>query len=109
MRVDIEHIEWLKEELARINRANLSDITFYKDDKIVEINPDNVDEFEFIGLNNTDFITSGYYKKELKDRKKEGLKWLEKLSKTTGIKTPKIGKNDHIPVDEWDGLDEDKF
>lgn len=108
MRVNIEYVEWLNEERAKINRATLSEIDFYKDDVKLEIDPRLIEDFDFTGLNNIDFISSGYYLKKVIDRVKEGLDWLEELGKRTGIKTPKIVKKGFIPVDEFDDLYEEE-
>ena len=62
MRVDIESILEAKEILNIVNRLNLPDIVFYENDKIVNIDIKKIDDFVFTGLNNTDFILSGFYK-----------------------------------------------
>ena len=65
MKVDIEYIEWLQEERARINRAELADIEFYENRVRIDIPKKTIVDFSFIGLNNIDFITTGFYKDEL--------------------------------------------
>jgi len=62
MRVDIEHIEYLNKERRKINMAALRDIEFYKNGKRVEISDKIIEDFEFTGLINTDFISTGFYK-----------------------------------------------
>lgn len=62
--VDVDRILEILEELNTINRANLTDIQFKKDGKIIEINPEEIDQWEFIGLNNTAFITQKFYIEE---------------------------------------------
>ena len=64
MRVDVERIKELKKELNDINIEILEDIDFYENDRIVVIDKKLLDEWGYIGLNNTDFITTGYYKGE---------------------------------------------
>lgn len=64
MRVNVEDIQWFRSELAKINRANLSEITFYEtemSESPIDIDPDVVDCFAFTGLSNVDFIATGYY------------------------------------------------
>lgn len=62
MKVNIEHIKYLKSELGKINKVPLEDIEFYEKGKLCRIRKCLVKEFKFIGLNNTDFIMSGFYK-----------------------------------------------
>ena len=62
MRVDIEHIKYLQEERIKINREQLKDIEFYENGVKVDISPSIIENFGFIGLNNTDFIETDYYK-----------------------------------------------
>jgi len=62
MRVDIERIKALKEELQTINEIDLNDIKFFENGAELQIDKKTRDEFKFCGLNNTDFITSGFFK-----------------------------------------------
>jgi hypothetical protein len=62
MRVDVEYVRKLQEERMKINRMNFKDIEWYENGKKVEVSPQIIDDFEFTGLNNTDFITSEVYK-----------------------------------------------
>jgi len=64
IKVNIERIFGIKEELAVINRESLEDIEWHEAGRKIEVNPKNIDRFSFTGLNNVDFITSGYFKKE---------------------------------------------
>jgi len=64
MILEINYIKWLQMERARINRANLHDIKFYKNGKRLNINPKVLEKFEFTGLSNIDFISSGFYEEE---------------------------------------------
>jgi len=62
MKVAIEYIEWIAEERAKINRAELEDIEFFKEGMKLDISQKKINEFKFCGLNNIDFILSEYYK-----------------------------------------------
>lgn len=62
MKIDIEHIKYLKSELHKINRVRLSSLEFYEKGKRIAIPKQLRRDFELIGLNNTDFITTGFYK-----------------------------------------------
>jgi hypothetical protein len=61
MRVDIEYVLRLKEELRKINEIRLEKIEWYKNGSQIDISQDIIDEFIFTGLSNVDFITTGYY------------------------------------------------
>jgi len=63
MRVSIERILWLREELSKINRERLEDIEFLKNGIVVAISKEALDKFSLTGLSNVDFITSEYYKR----------------------------------------------
>jgi hypothetical protein len=65
MKVAVEYIKWLQEERAKINRLELKDIQFFENGMVLDIPEDVIDEFEYIGLNNTDFILSEYYVGEI--------------------------------------------
>jgi len=64
MKVDVERILYLKNELKKINDLALEDIEFYEDGKKVEISKEVIDDFSFVGLSNIYFITTGYYKEQ---------------------------------------------
>lgn len=64
MKIAVEYIKWLAEEQARINQKDLNDIEFFENGMKVEINPEIIKQFKFVGLLNTDFILSRYYLKE---------------------------------------------
>ena len=65
LKVDINHIKYLYEEISKINRVDLSDIQFYDGDKKLKIPRINIEEFKFTGLNNVHFILTGMYKEDL--------------------------------------------
>jgi len=62
MKVDIEHILYLKSELKKINSVDINDIVFMENGEVVEISDEIIEDFAFTGLNNVDIITSGFYK-----------------------------------------------
>ena len=63
-KVHIEHIIYLKEEVDKINKLDLSKIEFYLEGEPIEIPETTVLEFKFTGLNNMDFITCEFYEEE---------------------------------------------
>ena len=58
----IEDIKNLRDQISTINSMNLRDILFFEDGKRVYFTEKLYDDFEFTGLNNIDFICSGFYK-----------------------------------------------
>ena len=62
MRMDVEHIRQVQAERMRINKLKLEDIEWYEKGKKIEISPQVIKDFNFIGLTNTDFITMNVYK-----------------------------------------------
>ena len=65
MKVDIEWIKFLRNELHKINIVDLSSITFLENGIPIEIKKEIIEEFKFAGLNNTTFIEMELYKKAL--------------------------------------------
>jgi len=65
--VAIEEVIELWEGRQRINRLDIEDIIWTKDGKPLSIPLEVVREFELTGLNNNDFILTGYYfRKEIR-------------------------------------------
>ena len=62
MKINIEDIEKNIKYRKKVNKVSLNEIEFYKNNKKINIDPKIIEEFEFVGLNNIDFITTGYYK-----------------------------------------------
>lgn len=65
MKIAVEYIRWLQEERAKINALPLEEITFFENGMKVVVPKEVVNDWDFSGLNNTDFITSGRYKEPL--------------------------------------------
>jgi hypothetical protein len=63
MRVDIEHVEQLQNQLKQINDVPFFEIEWYKNGQLQQFDEDSKIEWVFTGLNNTSFITSEYYLK----------------------------------------------
>jgi hypothetical protein len=61
MQVSIEEIESMAKRRAEINSDRLRGMVFTKAGKVLHIPIERIKEFEFTGLNNIDFITSGFY------------------------------------------------
>jgi hypothetical protein len=64
MKVAVEYIMWLQEEINKINMANLKEIIFFENGVVLEIPKKRIEDYKFMGLNNKDFITTGYYKED---------------------------------------------
>lgn len=60
--VNAEEVRALKEQLREINNIPLEDIEWHEDGKPLDINPEFIKEWRFIGMNNSDFIDTGFYK-----------------------------------------------
>jgi hypothetical protein len=68
MKVKISEILELKRRMIDINMEILEDIEFLDDNgNKLEIDKNIIDEFKFTGLNNMDFISSGFYKEGFKN------------------------------------------
>jgi len=65
MFVKVEYVRWLKSELRKINETSLPDIAWIEDEKILKIDSKVIDDFDFCGLSNVDFITSREYKRNI--------------------------------------------
>jgi hypothetical protein len=57
VRIDIEDVFKLQEQRAEINKGMVSEKEFYKNGKKVDIPKAELDEWDFTGLNNSDFVT----------------------------------------------------
>jgi hypothetical protein len=57
MKINVEDVFKLQEQRSEINKNNASDNEYYKDGKKVGIPKSELDEWDFTGLNNTDFVT----------------------------------------------------
>ena len=66
MDISVEYVMWLQKEVSKINRCDLYDLIIWEGSKKVELSKELLDSFAMTGLNNMDFITSNYYKKEVK-------------------------------------------
>lgn len=62
MRIDVEKIIALKDELRAMNRIPLDQWELYENGERVEVAKEVIEEWKFMGLNNTDFVDSGFYK-----------------------------------------------
>lgn len=59
--ITLEEIQEIQAKRTMINNFDLSSIRFTENGKDININKDLIQEFEFTGLSNIDFITSGFY------------------------------------------------
>jgi len=63
MKIKISEVLFLKERLKEINNLDLSNIEWLDENgNVVEIDPKNISDFKYMGLNNADFIDTGFYK-----------------------------------------------
>lgn len=61
MQIAIEEIEAIAKRRKQINSDQLRGMVFTKGGVVLRIPLDRIKDFEFTGLNNMDFITSGFY------------------------------------------------
>jgi hypothetical protein len=70
MKVKISEIKSLQDRRREINNISLSEIEFIDDNgKTIEIDHKILDEYEFTGLNNIDFIDLDFYLEGFKEVK----------------------------------------
>lgn len=61
--IPVEYIEKIIEERKKINNLDLSKVTWTENGKPIEIPKNILDDWRFTGLNNIDFIDTGFYLK----------------------------------------------
>ncbi len=62
VKIDIERVIKLREELNLINKLSFDDIIWMNGDKQLEVSDEKRESWKYIGLSNTDFIVMDYYK-----------------------------------------------
>lgn len=60
--IAIEEIQELQKRRLEINKLDINDIVFTEKGQPLVVNEKILEDFKFTGLNNTDFITSEFYK-----------------------------------------------
>ena len=60
MKVCIEYVSWLMEEKSKINRVPLEDLEIFENGMKLDIPQKVIDDFDFTGLSNVDFILSNF-------------------------------------------------
>jgi len=60
MKIAIEYVEWLMEEKSKINRVALGDLEIFENGMKLDIPQKVIDDFDFTGLSNVDFILSDF-------------------------------------------------
>lgn len=58
--IDLEEIDYIQSRRLRINRMDLGEAIFMRNGIIIDVPKSKREDFEFTGLNNIDFYTSGY-------------------------------------------------
>jgi hypothetical protein len=58
----VEDVRALRKKLWEINSVPFSEVEWFEDGKLLTISPERLEEWRFIGLTNTDFITTDFYK-----------------------------------------------
>lgn len=60
--VSVEEIRQLYDRIAEINSFDLKDIIWTENDNVLMIDPKIIECFKFVGLSNTYFIETEFYK-----------------------------------------------
>ncbi len=68
MRVNIERIMALRQELGKINREPIENIDFYENGSKIEIPKEAIEQFKFTGLSNVDFVLCRFWEPALEER-----------------------------------------
>jgi hypothetical protein len=58
MKINVEEIIEQERRRREINRLELSEIEWFKDGVKLEVDPEDIEEWRFIGLSNVQFVTS---------------------------------------------------
>ncbi len=64
VRVNIEDVQEIIRKRKRINKIPFDQIRWYKDGKVLFVPFSIASDFKYTGLNNTDFVATGAYKKK---------------------------------------------
>jgi len=64
MLVDIDYILSVKKRLRQINAEDIENITWIKDGEVVVFDKKDIEDFEFMGLNNTDILVMFKFSKQ---------------------------------------------
>lgn len=62
VKISVEEIMQMYNRRREINRCPLKDLEIYESGVLVNIDPKLIEEWDFTGLSNIDFITSDVYK-----------------------------------------------
>lgn len=60
-RIDVELVEAIQRQRMEINEIPFKEIEWYKDGKKLDFPQKILDDFEFTGLSNTDFVITEFY------------------------------------------------
>ena len=59
--VDVEELEKINSRLEEINKVPFQNIRWKRDGKDLVLNHDVVDEWKYIGLSNSSFVSMGFH------------------------------------------------
>lgn len=60
MLVDLDYINTVKKRFAQINAEDIENIEWVKNGETVSLTKQEIEEFKFMGLNNTDIDITGF-------------------------------------------------
>lgn len=64
MKVDIDKVNLLLDQIAEINRIPFSEIEWQQQGRTLDISEEILERWKYIGLNNTEFVGSEFYLEE---------------------------------------------
>jgi hypothetical protein len=62
VKIDINEVKKARNFLRSVNKHELEDIEWVENGKPIKVTAKANAEFQYLGLNNSDFIDGGYYK-----------------------------------------------
>ena len=69
MRIDCEKVRALKDALLEINLTPFDELEFYENGVKINIEKNIREDFKFTGLNNTDFVSTEFWKEECRENR----------------------------------------
>ena len=67
LHVSVEYLKWLQAERARFDKANLRNVVLYEKGQRLEYPEARIKRYEITGLNNMDFVLTGWYETPVED------------------------------------------
>jgi hypothetical protein len=69
MRINVEDVREVAEKVRQINSVPFFEIEWFENGEPVIVPPDRLEDWDFIGLSNMDFIVTDFYKEGYSEEK----------------------------------------